>query len=107
MTEYTGQSWRLIPGNALDVLDGLPAGCARLVFADPPYNIGLDYGQGEQADRLPKERFGLVPAVDRGLCGQADAGRVFLVALQRRREPAPCHVPGIGRPAFSQLRQVG
>jgi DNA modification methylase len=35
----------------------LPKGTARLGFADPPYNIGIDYGQGEGADRLPADRF--------------------------------------------------
>lgn len=41
----------------MDVLDGLESvrdehGPARLIFTDPPYNIGIDYGEGEQADRL-------------------------------------------------------
>ncbi len=41
----------------VDVLDGLESvrdehGPARLIFTDPPYNIGIDYGDGEQADRL-------------------------------------------------------
>lgn len=30
---------------------------ARLVFADPPYNLGVDYGQGAEADQLPEEAF--------------------------------------------------
>jgi site-specific DNA-methyltransferase (adenine-specific) len=41
----------------VDVMDGLESvrdehGPARLIFTDPPYNIGIDYGDGEQADRL-------------------------------------------------------
>jgi site-specific DNA-methyltransferase (adenine-specific) len=28
-----------------------------LIFADPPYNIGIDYGQGIKADRLPDEQY--------------------------------------------------
>jgi site-specific DNA-methyltransferase (adenine-specific) len=41
----------------VDVLDGLESirdehGPARLIFTDPPYNIGIDYGDGQQADRL-------------------------------------------------------
>jgi site-specific DNA-methyltransferase (adenine-specific) len=41
----------------LDVMDGLQAvrdehGPARLIFTDPPYNIGVDYGEGQKADRL-------------------------------------------------------
>jgi site-specific DNA-methyltransferase (adenine-specific) len=40
-----------------DVFDGLASvrnqhGRARLIFADPPYNIGVDYGKGEKADQL-------------------------------------------------------
>lgn len=46
--------WSIING---DVIQGLESvrdehGPARLIFTDPPYNIGIDYGDGEQADRL-------------------------------------------------------
>lgn len=30
---------------------------ARLIFADPPYNIGIDYGAGAKADKLPSARY--------------------------------------------------
>jgi DNA modification methylase len=33
----------IITGDCLKVLAGLPAGCADLVFADPPFNIGYEY----------------------------------------------------------------
>lgn len=33
------------------------AGTVRLVFADPPFNIGWDYGDGAQADSLEGDRF--------------------------------------------------
>jgi len=38
-----------------DVMDGLESvrdehGPARLIFTDPPYNIGIDYGEGSEAD---------------------------------------------------------
>jgi site-specific DNA-methyltransferase (adenine-specific) len=41
----------------VDVMDGLESvrdehGPARIIFTDPPYNIGIDYGDGEKADRL-------------------------------------------------------
>jgi hypothetical protein len=29
----------------------------NLIFADPPYNIGVDYGEGAEADRLPKSEY--------------------------------------------------
>jgi DNA modification methylase len=40
-----------------DVIDGLQSISdelrkAELIFADPPYNIGIDYGNGEEADKL-------------------------------------------------------
>lgn len=33
----------VITGDCIEVLNGLPAGCADLVFADPPFNIGYQY----------------------------------------------------------------
>jgi site-specific DNA-methyltransferase (adenine-specific) len=33
----------VITGDCLEVLAALPAGCADLVFADPPFNIGYEY----------------------------------------------------------------
>jgi site-specific DNA-methyltransferase (adenine-specific) len=41
----------------VDVIDGLASvrdehGPARLIFTDPPYNIGIDYGTGKDADSL-------------------------------------------------------
>lgn len=52
-------AWSII--NA-DVLDGLESvrdehGPARLIFTDPPYNIGIDYGDGEKADRLDDDEY--------------------------------------------------
>jgi site-specific DNA-methyltransferase (adenine-specific) len=46
----------------LDVLDGLESvrdehGPTRLIFTDPPYNIGIDYGDGEESDRLPDHQY--------------------------------------------------
>ena len=46
----------------VDVMNGLESvrdehGPARLIFTDPPYNIGIDYGEGEQADRLDDEDY--------------------------------------------------
>jgi site-specific DNA-methyltransferase (adenine-specific) len=35
----------------------MPAGCAALVVMDPPYNIGIDYGDGEKADQLHADEY--------------------------------------------------
>ncbi len=32
---------RLLPGDCLEVMPTLPAGCADMIFADPPYNLQL------------------------------------------------------------------
>jgi DNA modification methylase len=45
-----------------DVIDGLESvrdeHCpARLIFTDPPYNIGIDYGDGEKADLLTPQAY--------------------------------------------------
>jgi DNA modification methylase len=38
-------------GDCCEVMAKLPAGSVDLIVADPPYNIGIDYGQGRKADR--------------------------------------------------------
>jgi site-specific DNA-methyltransferase (adenine-specific) len=40
-------------GDCIEHLAAMPAGSVNLVVADPPYNIGIDYGNGSRADRLP------------------------------------------------------
>lgn len=40
-------------GDCIEHMAALPAGTVNLVIADPPYNIGIDYGDGSRADRLP------------------------------------------------------
>jgi site-specific DNA-methyltransferase (adenine-specific) len=57
----------------LDVMDGLEAvrdehGPARLIFTDPPYNIGVDYGEGQKADRLDDRAYVEWVAQWLGLC---------------------------------------
>ena len=44
--------WELRQGDCLEELRTLRIGCAALVFCDPPYNIGVDYGSGTSADSL-------------------------------------------------------
>jgi len=44
--------WQIVEGDCIEELEKLAKGSARLIFADPPYNIGVDYGNGTKADRL-------------------------------------------------------
>lgn len=50
--------WELITGDCVAQLAKLPSGHARLVFADPPYNVGRNYhGKGAAADLMPDEKY--------------------------------------------------
>jgi site-specific DNA-methyltransferase (adenine-specific) len=49
--------WEIIEGDCVAVMRSLPPKYARLIFADPPYNEGVDYGKGAKADRLPDDRY--------------------------------------------------
>lgn len=56
-TETGDLESRVIHADCFDVLPTLPAACAQLVFIDPPYNIGVDYGSGKAADLLPAAQY--------------------------------------------------
>lgn len=43
----------IIIGDCLEVLPTLKRESVDLIIADPPYNIGIDYGSGARADRRP------------------------------------------------------
>lgn len=47
----------ILHGDCLELLPTIPAGSVDCVFVDPPYNIGLDYGSGAHADRLPADEY--------------------------------------------------
>jgi site-specific DNA-methyltransferase (adenine-specific) len=47
----------VITGDCVEELARVPDGAARLVFADPPYNVGVDYGDGGEADLLPDDEY--------------------------------------------------
>lgn len=73
-----GQSeWEVIDGDCLDVLPRLEG--VRLMFADPPYNIGIDYGDGEDADRLDDYRDWLREWVRLAASSLADDGSLWLL----------------------------
>ena len=67
-------SWRVVHGDCLAELAKLRKGSARLIFADPPYNIGIDYGEGEKADLLPDGEYMAWAAEWLRLCHTALAG---------------------------------
>jgi site-specific DNA-methyltransferase (adenine-specific) len=48
--------WEVRQGDCLDVLGSIDDGSARLIFADPPYNIGIRYGD-HYDDSRPADEF--------------------------------------------------
>jgi site-specific DNA-methyltransferase (adenine-specific) len=48
---------RIIEGDCLAEMSKFAHASFDLIFADPPYNIGIDYGDGAKADRLPEADF--------------------------------------------------
>ncbi len=48
---------QVILGDCYEVLPRVPKRSVSLVFVDPPYNIGIDYGSGAQADLLPAAEY--------------------------------------------------
>ena len=46
-------TWEIRHADCIAELPKIKTASVRLVFADPPYNIGIDYGDGEEADSLP------------------------------------------------------
>jgi DNA modification methylase/ParB-like chromosome segregation protein Spo0J len=49
--------WEVRHGDCIKILKSIEPGSVRLVFADPPYNQGEDYGDGPKADRLAPDRY--------------------------------------------------
>lgn len=54
---YSKMESQVLRGNCFDVLPTLPQGQFQSAFLDPPYNLGVDYGNGCKADRLSAERY--------------------------------------------------
>jgi site-specific DNA-methyltransferase (adenine-specific) len=47
----------IVYGDAVEFLKGLPRQSARVVFLDPPFNLGKDYGSDRTPDRRPGEEY--------------------------------------------------
>ena len=47
----------ILTGDCVHLLDRLDSGSASVVFCDPPYNQGVDYGNGSAADKLPDNEY--------------------------------------------------
>jgi site-specific DNA-methyltransferase (adenine-specific) len=76
-----GEAWEVITGDALAELDKVPAGSVRLIVTDPPYNIGIDYGNGAKADRLSPTAYAVFTGEWIAACHRAlaDDGAIFVI----------------------------
>ena len=48
---------QLLHGDCYELLPTFSQNCIQTVFIDPPYNIGVNYGDGAQHDRLPADEY--------------------------------------------------
>jgi site-specific DNA-methyltransferase (adenine-specific) len=55
--DQSRRTWDIRHCDCLEGLAGLPPAAVRLAFADPPYNLGVDYGEGANADRRSNEDY--------------------------------------------------
>ena len=52
-----GISGNITIGDVISFLQAKPDGTAAIVFLDPPFNLGKDYGNGKSYDRIPQEEY--------------------------------------------------
>ncbi|MCK4851250.1 MAG: site-specific DNA-methyltransferase [Phycisphaerae bacterium] len=83
---------QIVTGDCLKVLAKLPAGCADLIVADPPYNIGYEY------DRYDDSR------AHKDYC---DWTEQWMRACQRVLSPAGSMYIAIGDDYAAELRIIG
>lgn len=48
---------KVVCGDAVEFLRSLPSDCARIVFLDPPFNLGKKYSLNENLDRRPDAEY--------------------------------------------------
>lgn len=48
---------KVVCGDAIEFLKALPSGCARVVFLDPPFNLGKHYNRKRNLDRRPEKEY--------------------------------------------------
>lgn len=72
----------IYPGDCRTVLPNLPAESIQLVVTSPPYNVGWDYADGGQRDRLPLAEYHALLADVLGECHRVlRPGGVLVVNL--------------------------
>ena len=57
LTTPSQQRNLIVCSPAIDQLQSLPREIADIIFLDPPFNLGKDYGEGPRADRVPDNKY--------------------------------------------------
>lgn len=75
------QTWKIVHADCTTALANLIPGSVQLVFADPPYNIGVDYGNGHKADQLSEQQFVEWAAswIEPAVAALADDGSIWVM----------------------------
>jgi site-specific DNA-methyltransferase (adenine-specific) len=75
------QTWKIVHGDCVQCLSNLIPGSVQLVFADPPYNIGVDYGGSSKADQLSEQQFVDWAAswIEPAIAALADDGSIWVM----------------------------
>ncbi len=71
----------IITGDCIEGMRDMYGASVNLIFADPPYNIGIDYGNGVDADLMPKDQFSewVRRWIDRASGILTDEGSMFVL----------------------------
>lgn len=91
-------SWNIVTADINDTSLQLPDVRPRLIFCDPPYNEGLDYGFGRESDSLTPVQFELwcMEWIDRSARMLADDGSIFVMMNGRYQAMIHGLLAGVG-----------
>ncbi len=79
-TKAKSVNGKIVRGGAIEFLKNLPPDCARVVFLDPPFNLGKRYDRKKNLDRMPGDEYRrwLERVVDESIRVLEPGGSLFL-----------------------------
>lgn len=83
---YKSKLGCVVCADALDFLNSLNGKSADIVFLDPPFNLGKQYGRKKEgADRLREDEYFdfIAKVIDRSCCVLREGGSLFLYHIPR------------------------
>jgi len=75
----------ILHGDSLEVLPTLPPRFVNVAFLDPPYNQGIDYGEGSKADKLPSADYltQIETAIRESVKRLTDRGSIWVLSPEK------------------------